>query len=323
MAERNIVTQDGLADLKFQLQEVAENLSAHINASLSKAHGIVALEGYTDADGNDLTTYQDSVGDVVGNYFIRFTVDNVHYYAPAKTTALAGQEESTGSIDTGEEDDFQEVGGSAWVTIYASEQAADAEAINTDVLVPHTRVPHWDAHGGMTILNTTTFDTDGHQVGTHIVQLRVGTNVYNIPVSDRFGGPLQLPRINSIPPTQDSFFSAGSDNNVNIPLTLTVTGGTKPFEYHWQFFNTLLGTWVDITPANDGDLGVPGWNNGIDYQWVSTATPTFRITSASPGSNSTASMALRCRVTSPASPDTGVDSGVISNTCIYTVTDES
>jgi hypothetical protein len=323
MAERNIVTQDGLVDLKFQLQEVAENLSAHINASLSKAHGVVVLQGYTDADGNDLTTYQDSVGDILGNYFIRFTVDNVHYYAAAITTALAGQDESTGSIDTGEEDDFQSVGGSAWVTNYVSQQAADAEAINTDVIIPHTRNPHWDAHGSLTILNTPTYDTDGHQIGTHIVRMRIGGNVYNIPVCDRFGGPLQVPRIGSIPPSVSVDFDSGEGNDVDIPLTLTVSGGTRPYAYHWQYFNTTTGLWTDITPAGSGSLSVPGWDSGIEYQWASTSTATFRITEANPGSDVTASMALRCRVTNPAVADSGATSGVISNNCIFTATDET
>jgi hypothetical protein len=90
MADRSIVTQVGIEDLKFALSEVAENLSTHINASLSKAHGLNIINGYIDSDGNDLTTFQDSQGNVMGNYQLLFFINNVPYFAPALATALDG-----------------------------------------------------------------------------------------------------------------------------------------------------------------------------------------------------------------------------------------
>jgi hypothetical protein len=320
--DRSIVTNVGIEDLKFALSEVAENLSAHVNASLSKAHGINIVNGYIDASGNDLTKFRDSLGNIMGDYFLQFTVDAVNYWAPAKATALAGQADSNGSVDTSTEEDFEAQGGSAWVTDYTSDQTTQAQSMNTDVLIPHTRQPHWNTHGGMTVATQNTFNSVGGTVGDKVIRIRFGDNVYSIPVSSRFGGPVQPPRVSGIPLTRDSYFSAGSPNNVDQDIALTFLGGTLPVAYHWQFFNGIA--WVDITPAVQSSVSVPGWDSGFDYQWASTSIPTFHLgPEAHPGGGQTRSVQLRCRVTNPAVPDTGVDSGVITNVCIYTAQDDS
>lgn len=194
MADRSIVTQVGLGDLKFALQEVAENLFTHINSSLSKAHGLNIINGYVDANGNDLTTFQDSQGNVMGNYQILFFIGNVPYFAPANLTVLPGQPETNGSIDTDTEqaDAFSQQGGSAWVTDYTSDQVAQAEAINTDVLVGHTQQIYYATHGNMAVTSSITFNSLGAQVGSHLVTFRYNGLVYQIPVSNRFGGPSQI-----------------------------------------------------------------------------------------------------------------------------------
>jgi hypothetical protein len=248
---RAIIAQTGVADLKFALSEVAENLSAHINASLSKAHGINVILGYVDAYGNDLTTYRDSNGDILGNRFVRFSVGNTLYYAPAVISALAGQPDTTGEIDTSGDEGDSAVGGSAWVTDYTSEQVEQAEAINNDVLVPHTRVAHKDAHGGMTVLVQNTFDTHGHTIATHLIQLRINGSVYNIPVSPRFGGPIQPPRLQPLPVVTFLGSLNGNFGQNGTEITMVVEGGeewptgiiwrtimlggTYPMEFEWQF----------------------------------------------------------------------------------------
>src|SRR6185295_17636631 len=106
---------------------------------------------------------------------------------------LAGQPDSTGSIDTSVDGDaFQNQGNSAWITDYTSDQVQQAQSMNQDVLIPHTRQPHWSTHGSMSILTQPTFNTLGAKVGSHIVQIKYNNSVYNIPVSRRFGGPPQL-----------------------------------------------------------------------------------------------------------------------------------
>jgi hypothetical protein len=320
MPERNIVTQVGIEDLKFALAEVAANLDAHVNASLSKAHGINLLAGYTDADNNDLTTYQDSNGDVIGNYFIKWVIESVAYYSPAVTTVLPGQTETTGIVDTSADGEFEEQGGSSWVTSYTSDQVAQANAINTDVLIPHTQQAHENTHGSIAVIQQDTFSNLGHTVGTHVVQVKIANNVYNIPASTRFGGPLQAPRIGGIPTNLSVEIGEGDSNDCNVPVTVPFLGGTKPVEYHWQFNNA--GVWEDITPASS-PLALPGWDSGIQFQWASTSVATFRITQVSPGSNETRSAQFRCRVTNEAVPDTGASSGVITNTLTFTASDET
>jgi hypothetical protein len=98
-------------------------------------------------------------------------------------------------------------------------------------------------------------------------------------------------------------------------------GGTKPVEYHWQYNNTAV--WTDITPASSGSLSLPGWSSGIDFQWSDTSNPTFRIVGVHPGSNQTRSAQFRCRVTNAAVPNTGPNSGVITNTFTFTATDQT
>jgi hypothetical protein len=321
MPERNIVTQVGLEDLKFALTEVAENLNAHINASLSKAHGINLVAGFVDADGNDRTTYQDSNGDVIGNYFLRFAIANVIYFAPAIVTTLPGQDETSGAIDTSAEGEDEGQGGSSWITDYTSDQVAQAQAINTDVLLPHTRQPHADTHGSMTAVLQSTFSNLGHTVGTHIVQLKIGNSIYTIPCVTRLGGPLQAPRIGGIPTNASVHIDEGDPNDCNVPVTVPFLGGTRPVEYHWQFNNSSV--WTDITPAASAELALPGWDNGIEFQWADTSIATFRIIKVRPGSNETRSAQFRCRVTNAAVPDTGPNSGIITNTFTFTATDET
>jgi hypothetical protein len=190
MSDRSIVTQVGIEDLKFALSEVAENLSKHINASLSKAHGLNIVNGYIDANGNDLTTFQDSQGNVMGNYQILFFIGNVPYFAPALATALAGQPATNGSIDTSIVTD-NGPGGSAWVTDYTSDQVAQAQAMNTDVLIGHTQQIYYSTHGSMSVIPQNTFNSLGAQIGTHLVTFRYNGQIYQIPVSNRFGGPVQ------------------------------------------------------------------------------------------------------------------------------------
>lgn len=321
MADRSIVTQVGIEDLKFALTEIAENLEAHINASLSKAHGINVLVGYVDAHGNDLTTYQDSNGDAIGNYYLRFTIENVAYYAPANFTTLPGQDATTGSIDTSPEGEFEAQGGSAWITDYTSDQVAQANAINTDVLVAHTRQPHYSTHGSLEVIAQDTFTNLGHRVGTHVIRIRIGNNVYNIPAVSRFGGPLQPPRIGGIPTNLSVEIGEGDPNDCNVPVTVPFNGGTRPVEYHWQYNNSAV--WTDITPAANGSLALPGWDDGINFQWSDLSNPTFRITQVKPGSNETRSAQFRCRVTNAAVPDTGPESGIITNTLTFTASDET
>lgn len=317
MAERNLATQVGIENLKFQLAELAENLSRHVNASLSKAHGINVINGYVDADGNDRTTYQDSNGDVVGTRQLRFTVEEGVYYAPANPTAETGQPDGTGSIDTsGDEETIADTaGGSALVTNYLSDQADNALAINRDVLIPHTRVPHWEAHGGMSVTPRDTFDLDGHLIGDHVIQMIVDGQVREIPCSTRIGGPLQAPRTGNLPTTKKSTIS-GDNEPVNVQIFPTPQPtGTLPLTYQYEYFKKNTSTWTALTPGTSVHLTLAWWEpddgpGGLNYTWVA-GTTTLRILFVSPGENQTHEIRFRLKVTNPFG-------STYSNECIYT-----
>jgi hypothetical protein len=304
--DRSIATQVGLKELKFALSEVAENLSAHVNASLSKAHGVNIINGYTDSLGNDLTAYRDSFGNIVGNYFLRFVVGNVAYYAPAMLTALEGQPDTTGIIDTSETgEDFSGQGSSSWITDYTSDQVAQAESMNDDVLIPHTRQPHWSTHGSMTVLTQNTFSTLGAKVGSHVVQVKYNNIVYNIPASLRFGGPPQVWRSFGFS-TSSNFLhrwvQVGSDDDQTASFFYRDGTGTLPRNVVLQVNNVSNGTgaWVDV-PAIGGNISVSGSSISFGaYNSVYPASPyyVFTVTTHTLAENPVLMCTLRVKVTS-------------------------
>jgi hypothetical protein len=291
MADRSIATQVGLSELKFALQEVAQNLFSHINASLSKAHGLNLINGYVDGDGNDRTTFQDSQGNVMGVYQLQFFIGNVPYYAPADATALEGQPETNGSIDTSTEaDEFSQQGGSAWVTDYTSDQVTQAESMNTDVLVPHSQQIYYSTHGNMTVSTSPTFNSLGAQVGTHLVTMRYNGIVYQIPVSDRFGGPAQMWR--SFALAADPGFTSNtavfahnySGGYASDPIYYRDGAGTLPRTVTLQINERQdgAGNWTDVPLAggsfqlNDGEPVIVGAYNVTYPQTLFTFTISVR-----------------------------------------------
>lgn len=316
MSEKNLATQVGIENLKFQLSELAENTNQHVNSSLSKAHGINLISGYIDADGNNRTQYQDSNGDVVGQYMLRFTVENGVYYAPANPTSEPGQEGS-GAIDTSTDEEVaaDTSGGSALVTNYLSDQAANAQAINTDVLLPHTRIPHWQAHGSISVTPRNTYDADGHLVGDHVIQMVIDGQVREIPCCQRIGGPLQPPRTGNLPATKKSTIN-GDNEPVNVQIYPTPSPtGTLPLSYQYEYFKKNTGVWTAMTPGTSIHLTLAWWEpddgpGGLNYTWVA-GTTTLRIIFVSPGEDQTHEIRFRLKVTNPYG-------SVYSNECIYT-----
>ena len=69
-SEKNLVTQARLQEVKFAQNELVDNLYAHVNDSLSRAHGIELYylpHPTYDSNGNDISIYWDSHGDRVGD----------------------------------------------------------------------------------------------------------------------------------------------------------------------------------------------------------------------------------------------------------------
>jgi len=264
--DKSIITQAAIGDINFRLDELASNLNAHANTSLSKAHGINLVSG----------PYENNHGDVVGAYQARFTVNGNVYYAPANSTALAGQASTTGLLDPSVAADIQNaVEGSAWVTEFAAGLAASIASVNDDVLVPHTRLGHWEAHGGMAAFPKNSYDSGGYIVGDQVVVLFINDVGYEVPCSLRSGGPVQTPRITGLGvwtlvgggsgsyhlPTPSSpilhIEPGGGESFPTYTSVVSTVAGTPPFTYKWQ--SSVNGSvWDDVTAVynNYGNTGV-------------------------------------------------------------------
>lgn len=244
MSDKSIVTQSQLGPLKLALAQDGDSLAYHINDSLSKAHGMVVLNGPNpDAYGNDLSCYKDSNDDIVGTKMMLFTVQGVNYYCPAISAgAIPGQSVNTGvTIDM---TSLLQPGANSWITDYASTSTEDAQLIMSGLLLPHTQEAYWEAHGGIRALAQTTLDSQGHIVGTHVIEIIVNQAKLQIPATTRLGGPSQPPRITLNPYDQNSVAGDGQ-GQPDVYMTATAIG-TGPITYQWQYCLTPTGTYVDI-----------------------------------------------------------------------------
>lgn len=285
-SQKNLVTQARLQEVKYAQQTLVDNLYAHVNASLSKAHGIELYylpHPTFDANGNDISIYFDSHGDRVGYYYMRFTFNNTSYFAPLEVTGLPGKDPATGiSPDTNVGVIVPVIpGGSAWVTDFTPEDEQDLIVTNNDVLYPHTLLSHWETHtaGVYQIYTQATYDDAGHKVGTHVARVVVDGSEYLIPCTPGVGGmpqPMRLPfpAINTLQNSNCNWCSMGRDDAQygyfwwNPP-----TGGTLPYTFTWQINsykvlklptkqwwqdpNTGSGTWIDL-PYTLTPLALPG-----------------------------------------------------------------
>lgn len=232
MSDNAVSTQAGIGTLKTVLAAVSDNLSEHVNTSLSKAHGVNMATGPSnDGNGNDLSTYQDSNGDLVADKFARFTVNNTVYYAPAQLTALPGKSATNGvevrsataeGVDT-----------SAWITDYVTQSGTDLYTAEDTFLKPHVLKGHWETHAEITAVNENTLDSAGHVVGTTSLNVVVGERVYKIPSSSRIGGPVQPPRGWGIDP--DTLMKVRKDDWKRFTLNrVDGNAGTLPISFQWQ-----------------------------------------------------------------------------------------
>jgi hypothetical protein len=280
---QTLVTQTALQPVQAALNEVATNLAAHANATLSKAHGINMLQfapnSITDSDGNDISVYYDDHGDVIGTVFVTFVVNDVVYYAPANLTALAPQSPSTGvgvyggsSSGSGSGSGSGTIDSAAtWITDVISQETSEVNLINTEVLIPHTQKGYWEVHGDMTAIEQTTFDSIGHIVGNFVIVLFWGGNTYQIPCTNRLGGMLQPPWSLPFTPITSAYFVIGPDDNSHVYNFTIYASGTNPGLTPWSQYGgnePLALTWYtqDQTGAwnavASGESTVPFSNAG-------------------------------------------------------------
>lgn len=278
-SEKNLITQARLSEVKFAESGLADNLFTHANASLSKAHGVILLnlpKPTLDANGNDISYYQDSHGDRVGYYYMRLTYNNTNYFAPVELTSLPGKDSLTGlAPDTSVTGIIPVIpGGTAWVTDFTQEDEQDLIFTNSGVLLPHTLLAHWETHSGgvYQVIPQITLDSAGHRVGNYIARVVVDGVELWLPCDTRLGGPIQpmrvaFPAITTRLGTNHNYSQMGRDDNQygyfwwNAP-----TGGQLPYTFTWQF-NTYQVTKISGKYTIDPLTGSGDW---IDIPFSTT-----------------------------------------------------
>jgi len=241
---QTLVTQTAAQPVLAALTEVASNLAAHANASISKAHGINMLQfapnSINDGSGNDISVYYDDHGDVIGTIFVTFVINDTVYYAPALVTTLPGQALSTGqgvygaSAPSAPASPGTTDNSATWITDVISQETSAVNAINNSVLIPHTQDGYWEVHDSMTAIAFNTYDSIGHLIGDHVIILYWGGNTYQIPCSTRLGGPLQPPWSVPFSPVQNAFWVIGPDDNTTTFDYTVYASGTNPNATPWS-----------------------------------------------------------------------------------------
>lgn len=324
MGENNVVTQSTVNQVNAALGELADQLDAHVRASMAKSHGFDVLQFAAptlDAAGNDIQYYRDSGGSIVGQFQLRATVGNVVYYAPAATTALAGQPDSSSSLigSAALAAALGSTASDAWSTEDYTEALTTIETIRDDLLLPHTRLGHWEAHAPLSVYAKATTDSGGDTVGRHVLIFQFDGVKYEIPCDTRLGGPPQRPRLSALMPTvhfngnvSGNFslqgttlymhVSSGDPWPSSVDITYQLSGGTHPITYLWEY--SLNGTtWTSFvkdtpvagTESNDARLTLTSVNNGT-VPTSGTHTINFGITS--PGGDNGSRWYIRCTFTS-------------------------
>ena len=276
----SITTQSELADVNFALQELANNLGAHANGSLSEGHGINIFPGRNpDPYGNDLTYFMDALGNVVGTYHICFLVDGIQYWVPGQATTLPGQDAARGVTDINLSS-LVGSGGDNWITKFTNTVQTYISQVQDTYLIPHTRLGHWQAHGTLIVEPQTTYNSAGVEVGNYIIRLGVNGGELKIVANTRFSGPVQwwhnfdfacnTASQNGLGPWQANYCKMGADDNQygyffyrdRIPFS-----GTLPRQVIfqlWSYGNFLThpeGSWADI-PAAGGAVDDSWWGGG-------------------------------------------------------------
>jgi hypothetical protein len=271
MAKTNIITQSALNDIKLTLNDIAANLSQHINDSMSLAHGINIFPN---------ATYSNTNGDLIGNYVVTFLVNGVIYYAPATLTALTGQPFTNGSIQVNIANP-QTVGRATWITDFTPAALAAAENTRDEVLVPHTQLGHWEAHGGMTAVPRNSYDTNGHLYARNILRFSFNGQLYEIPCDTSMTGvpqPLKVTLSTTYLYWPLSLGSFSAQHPTGYPVLATASGGTGPYTFDWRYRDDAN---ADVNGQDMNVIGSP-----IYYGYPTPSSPypfvTFGINTITP-----------------------------------------
>lgn len=273
MADQNISTQSTLNQVFFRLNDLADNLTAHANASLSDAHGINFLEpvNFTDKYGNLITAYVDSDTNNVGSLVVTFSYGGIRYYSPAKLTTLPGSTPMSGlpasvlaflAATTG-------AATSNWVTEFTVALSTFVSNMNTGYLLPHSHRGYWEAHKDITAYSPRAWlDSAGHTVGDAAIRMAVGGVVYEIPAKlSMSGGVIYRRGFELAADLQTASFSTmlwnknvyrrsrDGDQYGFFYFTERNASGTLPRAVRLLLNASRFGTdpnWLVLPPGNDG-----------------------------------------------------------------------
>ena len=266
MAKTNIITQSALNDIKLTLNDIAANLSQHINDSMSLAHGINIFPN---------ATYSNANGDLIGNYVVTFLVNGVIYYAPATLTALTGQPFTNGSIQIAAANP-QTVSSASWITDFTPAALAATDSIRDEVLIPHTQLGHWETHGGMTVLPLNSYDTNGNLYARYALLFSFNSQLYEIPCDTSITGvpqPLKVTLSTTYLYWPYSLGTFQAQHPTGYPVLATASGGTGPYTFDWRYRDD----------ANSNPLGQDMNTAGGSIAYDSVhPTVTFTIATVSP-----------------------------------------
>ena len=255
----NITTQSALGDANFLLQEFANNLGAHSNTSLSTSHGIDTFPVLnTDPDNNNRTNFEDALGNTVGTRHLRFIVAGINYWVPGQDTGLAGKPPGTNITDLqGVANTGLGAGDDNWVTTFEQTAVNNISIVNTNYLLPHVKLAHWETHGNITATTEFTYNALGYEVGDTVLKLSIDGTVYKIPAHTRFGGPKQWWSSGRI------FTSLAYPSSHNVVI-MANTGGNHFASFYYKDQTPIKGTrprtvtW-QINSKSDGSGS--SWNN--------------------------------------------------------------
>lgn len=272
-AEQNLITKGSLEEIRTAETILSDNLSAHANASLSKAHGIIFYNlphPTYDANGNDLSVYCDSHGDVVGTQLMRLTYNRINYYVPIQSSTLPGKDPGTGitpDVTVAANLGLAIPGGTAWVTDFTQAEQEDLLFTNDTVLLPHTQLSHWETHTGgiYQIAPQIVTDSAGHRVSNYIARFLVDGSELWLPCDIRSNGPIQpvrvaFPAITTLQGSNANYCAMGRDGGQYGYFWYNpIVGGELPATFTWQYNSYLppsypwwsnplvgSGTWYDI-----------------------------------------------------------------------------
>jgi hypothetical protein len=324
MSTQSIATQSQLGYVNFELTQLLNNLSAHLNADMSEAHGFNLIFGpVNDGSGNNLSYYADASGNVVGNFQSSITIAGVQVYVPANITVLPGEDPSTGTDITPTLDPQTGAGPSNWVTQFEDQFSNQLITILESYLLPHTLIGYWEAHGGIALVNPETthqgaagsgsaegwWSSAAVFVANASLLFNVSGATLRVPCSTRLGGPVQNvvlsgwagPGDNPIKSPYKVTYMQGGSDTWDFLVHPVIVGGTGPFTYAYDYYDYNLG----FTPITANTPVTIFFNHAppapeMQVSWNST-TGVFDFSDGAPAENDGSSVVIRVTVSNSTS----------------------